>query len=192
MGCEYLNSGQARACKCGLIQFSLNWFGTCKWSLRVSSSCDNMENWESQSAPNSMLSDSSYMGPEWFRPLTLVQPYVCATITLWDRAGNEATNAQKHVHMYTHTHARTHTLSHTHMYTHSQMYVQRWVHGIASLIVVSVQIWAKWLHSLPAYRCIACLAVSASYVVYSSYSTSFTASFFMVVTFAMLNIIHLY
>ncbi len=30
VGYEYLNSGQARACKRGLIRFSLNRFGTCK------------------------------------------------------------------------------------------------------------------------------------------------------------------
>ena len=35
MGYEYLNSGQARACKRGLIRFSLNWFGTCKRGFRI-------------------------------------------------------------------------------------------------------------------------------------------------------------
>ena len=34
MGYEYLNSGQARACKRDLIRFSLNWFGTCKRGYR--------------------------------------------------------------------------------------------------------------------------------------------------------------
>jgi hypothetical protein len=35
VGYEYLNSGQARACKRGLIRFSLNRFGTCKRGLYV-------------------------------------------------------------------------------------------------------------------------------------------------------------
>ena len=35
MGYEYLNSGQARACKRDLIRFSLNWFGTCKRGYNV-------------------------------------------------------------------------------------------------------------------------------------------------------------
>ena len=33
LGYEYLNSGQARACKYGLIRFSLNWSDTCKRGL---------------------------------------------------------------------------------------------------------------------------------------------------------------
>ena len=35
MSYEYLNSGQARACKRDLIRYSLNWFGTCKQGFRV-------------------------------------------------------------------------------------------------------------------------------------------------------------